>query len=264
VVSLAPSLTEIMFMLGVGHRLVGRTTRCNAPPEAELIPDVGAYMRPDLERVLAVKPDLVLAQKTGLSRELVDRLSELGLPVFVEDCKNLDDVVDLVRRLGFFLATGAVAARVVGDIQQRRIAVAKDLIKLPRPTLLFAVGLRPLVVAGGQSFIGALIREAGGTNIAEDAPLAYPKFSMEEVIRRDPEFIVVLDKECQGEDCFREWQRHSGVKAVRSGNVYTFDADLIARPTPRIVEALEELARILHPGIGHGTSARRFSHRRGL
>ena len=115
------------------------------------------------------------------------------------------------------------------------------------PTVLFAVGLAPLVVAGGNSFLGSMIREAGGKNIAEKERTPFPKFSIEEVLRRDPDFILVLDKECLGDKCVATWKRHSRLKAVREGKIYVMEGDLMARPSPRIGEGLLQLAKILHP-----------------
>ena len=255
VISLAPSLTEIVFDLGAGHPLVGRTERCNEPPEALKIQDIGAYLNPDLERIIALRPDLVLSPEAGMRKEVVNRLTELGIPTFVDNSNSLDEIVHTVNRLGTILGRESDAKAVVQQFQQRRQAVRERVAHVSKPLILFAVGIRPLVLAGGRSFIGSLIREAGGVNVAEEAAVPYPKFSMEEVARRDPDIIVVLNKECRDDECFNEWQRHQALSAVRNNQVYELDADLIARPSPRIMDALEQLAAILHPEIfGSGLS----------
>ncbi|MGB6067574.1 MAG: helical backbone metal receptor [Desulfomonilaceae bacterium] len=249
VISLAPSLTEIVFDLGAGHTLVGRTARCNEPPEALKIQDVGAYLSPDLERIIALRPDLVLSPETGMRKEVVDRLTELGIPTFVDSSKTLDDIVHLLDRLGTILGRESDAQIIVRQFQRRRQAVRQRVDHVSKPLVLFAVGIRPLVLAGGRSFIGSLIREAGGVNVAEEGHVSYPKFSMEEVARRDPDIIIVLNKECQNEECFTEWQRHQDLRAVKNNEIYQLDADMIARPSPRIMDALEELAAIFHPKV---------------
>ena len=255
IISLAPSLTEILFDLGAGHLLVGRTTRCNEPPEAQKIQDIGAYMNPDLERILSLRPDLVLSPQTGMRREVVDRLTELGIPVFVDNSNTLDEIVRLTERLGTILGREGAAEALVQRFRQRREVVAARVAEVGKPLVLFAVGTRPLVIAGGKSFIGALIREAGGVNVAEEAAIPYPRFSMEEVLRHDPDLILILNKECRDEGCFNQWQRHQALKAVRNKQIYPLDADLMARPCPRIMEALEKLTAILHPGSPGGSSA---------
>jgi iron complex transport system substrate-binding protein len=249
VISLAPSLTEILFDLGAGPALVGRTARCNQPAEALAIRDVGAYMNPDLERIMSLRPDLVVAPQTGLRKEVVTRLADLGIPVFVDNSNTLDAIVQAVNRLGTILGRDADAKAVVKRFQQRRQAVAERVAHHDNPVVLFVVGIRPLVVAGGKSFVGSLIREAGGVNVAENAPTPYPRWNMEEVIRHDPDFIIVLNKECGGQDCFDLWQEHQELKAVRKKQIYQLDADLMARPCPRTMDALEQLAATIHPEI---------------
>ncbi len=255
VISLAPSLTEIVFDLGAGHTLVGRTARCNEPPEALKIQDIGAYLNPDLERIIALRPDLVLSPEIGIRKEVVDRLTDLGIPAFVDNSNTLDEIVHLLNRLGTILGRESEAKTVAQQFQQRRQAVRERVDHVSKPLILFAVGIRPLVLAGGRSFIGSLIREAGGVNVAEDAAVPYPKFSMEEVARRDPDIIIVLNKECRGDECFNEWQRHQALSAVRNNQIYELDADLVARASARTMDALEQLAAILHPEIfGKGLS----------
>jgi iron complex transport system substrate-binding protein len=245
VVSLAPSLTEIVFQVGAGDSLVGRTSRCNEPPEAARVRDIGPYGKPDLERIQAVKPDLALAPALGLGKEVVARLTAMGVPVFVDNCSSLDDIALLVRRLGRLLGRESRAEAVARAFEERRRAVAARAEGRPKPKALFSVGLKPLVIAGGKSFIGAMIREAGGVNIAEDVSTPYPVFSIEEAIIRDPDVIIVLNKECSGQDCLRAWERHQGLTAVRNRAIFELDADIMTRACPRILDGFERLADIL-------------------
>jgi iron complex transport system substrate-binding protein len=251
-VSFAPSLTEVVFALNAGDLLVGRTRRCNYPEAALKVREIGAYMRPDLERVIGLRPDLVITTKDGARAEAIERLADLGVPVFIDDSRSLDDVCHMVARLGRLLSREAEAFRIIGDIQQRRRKISARLGTANRPSVLLAVGTRPLVVAGGESFIGALIREAGGANVAEYVNFPFPRLSMEEVITKDPEIILVLDKECRGTECSEEWRRHHLLKAVKSNRIYALDADVMARCSPRIIEALEQLARLFHPSLFAG------------
>lgn len=249
VVSLAPSLTELVFALKAGSRLVGRTTKCNIPEAAKKVTDVGAYMTPDFERLMAVRPDLVLAPKTGIRPEFIERLKSLKIPVYIDDSSNITEIEQLINNVGKLIGAENEADRIVNDIKIRRDKITKLMRGHEKPTVLFVIGIRPLVVAGGKSFLGALVREAGGSNIAEITAVEYPKFSIEEVLRRDPNVIFMLDKECKGDDCVKQWQDYGYLNAIKNNRVYVLDADLISRPGSRTIEALERLATFLHPDV---------------
>jgi iron complex transport system substrate-binding protein len=256
VISFAPSLTETVFALNAGPLLVGRSRLCNRPREALKVQEIGAYLNPDIERVIALRPDLVLTTKTGARRELVQRLERLGVPVFVDNSRNLDDILELIERLGVLLSRERDAGILVKELRSRRRAIRERVEGLKKPTVFLAVGIRPLVAAGGKSFIGSLIREAAGTNIAETSPIPYPRFGMEEVIRKDPNMILFLTKECPDpEQCREEWRRFPVLKAVKGGQLYELDADLMARPSPGIIDALEKLVAIFHPEVSHGAQS---------
>lgn len=247
IISLAPSLTETLFALNAGSLLAGRTERCNYPPETSQIPVVGAYMTPDLERVMDLKPDLIIAPQAGTKKETLARLAHLDIPIFVDDSRNLDDIRDVLRKLGRLLDREIEAEEIIKQFDERRTSVQQRIRTQGTPSVLFAVGSSPLVVAGGKSFLGSLIREAGGRNMAENERIPFPKLSMEEVLRKDPDIILVLDKECPSDRCIEGWRRHHRLKAVRAGRIYVMEGDLMARPSPRIAEGLWQLAKILHP-----------------
>jgi iron complex transport system substrate-binding protein len=249
IVSLAPNLTELVFELGGGSSLVGRTSRCNFPDEAKNVPDIGAYMKPDFEKLVAARPDLVLAPKTGIRPELIDRLRRLKIRVYVDDSSNIEDIRKLITNVARLLGTENQAADIVADVQFRQDRINKLVNGEKKTTALFVVGIRPLVVAGSRSFLGSLIREAGGVNIAESVDVEYPKFSIEEVIRTDPDVILILDKECHGEDCFNQWKNHHYLKAVHKNRIHELDADLMSRPGVRTIEGLEKLSTLLHPTV---------------
>lgn len=249
IVSLAPSLTELVFELGAGSSLVGRTTRCNFPDEAKNVPDIGAYMKPDFEKLVAARPDLVLAPKTGIRPELIDRLRNLKIPVYVDDSLNMEDIRNVITNIAKLLGKENQAAQIVDDMQSRRDRINEMVKGEKKATALFVVGIRPLVVAGSKSFLGSLIREAGGVNIAESVAVEYPKFSIEEVIRANPDVILILDKECHGEDCLNQWKNHIHLKAVQKNRIHELDADLMSRPGVRTIEGLEKLSNLLHPAV---------------
>jgi iron complex transport system substrate-binding protein len=194
-----------------------------------------------------LKPDLLIAPQAGTKKEALARLAHLDIPVFVDDSRNLDDIRDVLRKLGRLLDREIQAEEIIEQFDERRTSVQQRIRTQGTPSVLFAVGSSPLVVAGGKSFLGSLIREARGRNIAENERMPFPKLSMEEVLRNDPDIILVLDKECPSDRCLEGWRRHHRLKAVRAGRIYVMEGDLMARPSPRIVEGLWQLAKILHP-----------------
>ncbi len=253
VISLAPSLTELVFSLGAGPLLVGRSARCDFPREALKITPVGAYMKPDLERIVSLNPDLVLVTKPGARDELVSRLDSLGIPVYVSNSEKVDDIFKLILNLGILLSRKPVAEALVRGARAELEMLEQSIADTQHPTVLVAVGVRPLFVAGGRSFIGSLIRKAGGRNIAEHARVPFLRYSTEEVLARDPDFILTLNKDCADElECWNEWKRFSNLSAVQNRKVVTLDADTIARPSLRIVAAMKMLTQILHPGLKLG------------
>lgn len=247
VVSLAPSLSELMFDLNAGSRLAGRTTRCNFPEEAKRVTDVGPYMAPDFEKLLKVKPDLVLATRNGMRSELIQRIKGLGIPVYVDDSSNIDEIELLITKVGSLLGQDEKAKELNSGIEQRRKNLRKMLAGLDRPSVIFVVGINPLIVASSSSFLNSLISEAGGANVVNDLKIQFPKFSMEEVIRLDPDVIFMLDKECHGVECLDYWKNYGFLKAIKSSRVYEVDSDLVSRPGARIIDALEALTGHLHP-----------------
>lgn len=249
IVSLAPSLTELVFELKAGSRLVGRTTKCNIPVAAKDVTDIGSYGSPDFEKLMAVRPDLVLAPKIGIRPEFIQHMKSLGIPVYVDDSSNIEEIEEVINNVGKLLEKKDEADHIVNDIRVRRNTIRKLTEGVEKATVLFVIGVRPLVVAGGRSFLGSLVKEAGGSNVAENTTVEYPKFSIEEVIRCDPDVILMLDKECHGKECVDQWKDHSYLKAVKNKRVYELDADLMARPGVRTIEALEKLAPFLHPEI---------------
>ncbi len=256
IVSLAPSITEIIFDLGQQQLLQGVTTYSNHPPEALQLPKVGSYVRLDLERIVSLRPDLCIAVKDGNPKSSVDRLQALGVPVYALDPRSVDTVLQAILEIGALLDAEQRAASMVRDmrsrIQQvtRRIAAAGH-----RPRIFFQIGDAPIVSVGTHTFAHELIVLAGGINVAA-GPTAYPRFSREQLLGFAPEVIVIssMDRTAGSVEQTRtEWGRWPNVPAVRDGRIHLVDSDLFDRPSPRLVEGLEQLAGFLHPQIFGGS-----------
>lgn len=252
-VSLAPSVTEIVYALGLGDRLVGDTDYCDYPPDALRKPHVGAVLNPSLERIVALKPDLVLGTPEANRRETADQLERLGIPVYGLTGHTLDDVLHSIEDIGQVLGCDEEALRLVTRLQARIESVAKRVDQQPKTKVLFVVWYRPLITAGPRTFIADVIARAGGISISNDLTGEWPRLSLEEALRRDPDVILFPKTEAFSPQ-LEEFQRLPGWKeltAVKSHRMY-FISETIMRPSPRLVDALEEVAATLHPSAFHG------------
>lgn len=261
IVSLAPSHTEILFAIGAGDHVVAATVEDDYPPEVEALPKVGGMTVEtlDLERVLAARPDLVVALDFDQD-DAVGALRRLGLRVEVIPAASLDDLFVAIRRLGEISARREAAEALAASLGERIERVRRKVESVPaeaRPRVFYEVWDRPLMTAGPGTFVGELIETAGGVNVFGDVESLYPRVSLEAVLRRDPEVVLAPDFHgtlvTAGSLAARPgWE---AVGAVRDGRVHTVDGDLVSRPGPRLVEALEIFARLLHPDRFEGPPA---------
>jgi iron complex transport system substrate-binding protein len=251
IVSLAPSITEIIFALGEGERIKGVTQHCDFPAEARALPRVGSYVHPDLERIVALKPDLCLAIRDGNPRNVVDKLEGLGIPVYAVDPRNLDTVVETVLELGRILNATPKAESLAKDMSARIERVKARVARADRrPGVFFQIGLVPIVSAGANTLINELIAAGGGQNLANGST-PYPRFSREQVLALRPDVIIIssMTKEQDLDQVKNEWKQYDSLPAVQNGHIYVVDANLLHRPTPRLIEGLETLAAIIHPEL---------------
>jgi iron complex transport system substrate-binding protein len=251
VVALAPSVTEIVFDLGQAQRLVGATRFSNYPPAAATLPKVGSYILLDIEKIVALRPDLCIAVKDGNPKEVIDRLQSLKIPVYAVDSRDLDTVMTTVKAIGGLLAAQAKAADIVADMRARIHVVTQRAARAThRPRVFFQIGAAPIVSVGTSTFTHQLIQLAGGQNVAA-GQTPYPRYSQEQVLALSPEVIIVttMAREASGVAVKAQWERWSDLPAVRKHAVFVESSDIFDRPTPRLVDALEILARDIHPDL---------------
>jgi iron complex transport system substrate-binding protein len=248
IVSIAPSNTEMLFALGLDERIVGVDSFSTYPPEAGQKPQVGSYLEPDLERVVAADPDLILATEAHLGTVLPE-LDALGLPTVVIEPKDLDEVLSGMLLVGTIADTSPRAQQVVCELQARVDAVTDAVAGAPRPRVFFELS-PDLYTAGPGSFVDDLIDRAGGVNVAAGAAEMWPQMSAEAVVAADPEVVLLADHEAgvTAEQVAARpgWQ---GMSAVEQGRIVSLDSDLVARPGPRVVDGLEAIAAALHPDL---------------
>jgi iron complex transport system substrate-binding protein len=247
IVSLAPSTTEMLFALGAGKLLVGVSSFDDYPSEVKRLPRIGSFSAPDLERIVAAHPDLVVAA-FGNPLSLIDRLRGAGLPVYVSNPTNVAGVLRNMQDLGRLIGRETFAQQVVGRLHRRLDAVSARVAHRPRVSTLVVIWDEPLTVAGGRSFLEDILSRAGGTNAARSLAVAYPKLDPERLIRLDPAvvlFPVTNDPGRVGNLARRPGFQHT--LAIRTGRVYSLNPDWLMRPGPRVVDGVEAVARRLHP-----------------
>jgi len=249
IVSLAPNITEILFSLGLDEEIVGVSIHCNFPEKAKSKPRVGSYISLDFEKITSLNPDLIIATGAGNTRDMVDRLGKLGFPSYVIYPKNFDDILKSILHIGQVVNREKEARTTTEEMRKRSQRVIELTKGLPRPRVFIEIGDTPIVTVGKGSFADDLIRLAGGENIAGKEKEVYPRFGMEEILKRSPEVIVISSMNPKGDyqKILREWNQWKTIPAVKNGRIHLIDSDLLDRPSLRIVDGLEELARVLHP-----------------
>ena len=247
IVSLAPSITETLFALGVGDRVVAVSDFCDYPPEVKRLLRVGSFNAPSVEAVLGQRPDVVIGAPSPGNHESVLTMRRLGLRVEIVDPERLADLPAITRRIAEIAGVPAAGERLVATMAAEMDAVRRRVADAPRPRVLMLVGQDPLIAVGPESFLGEMLVAAGAVNVAP-AGEAWPRLSLEVVIAADPEVIVDCSMGTEtGTATLGYWTRFGSLAAVRDGRVYPFRSLEALRPGPRLAAALVELARLLHP-----------------
>lgn len=251
IVALAPSITEIVFALDAEDRLAGVTRFSDYPEAAHRLPKVGSYVHLDLEKIVSLAPDLCIAVKDGNPIGVIRRLEAVGIPVYAVDPRDIDSVIDTIVELGRILDARSRAEALAADLRRRVDQVRSNAEKAPRkPKVFFQIGIAPIVSVGTETFIHELIELAGGTNLAAGST-PYPRFSREQVLAMAPEIFIITSM-ARGQTFERvksDWEQWPSMPAVKTGRILLVDSNLFDRSSPRLVDGLEELARIIHPEI---------------
>lgn len=249
IVTLAPSLTEIVYFLGLGDRVVGVTDFSSFPPDADRKPKVGSYVNLNAEKIISLAPDLVVGTADGNQPRVVELLEKAGIPVFIVNPRDLRQVIETVVDIGRVCGVPEKASALAGDLSARVDRIVSRTADRERPVVFLQVNPKPIMTVNGNTFSSDLIRLAGGLNMARDEPITYPRISLEAVIQLRPEVIIVssMDRGGEFEQVKRQWLKLPIIPAARSGRVHLVDSDLIDRPSPRVVDGLEILARLIHP-----------------
>ncbi len=261
IVSTSPSITEMLYAMGLGDRVAGVTTFCHYPPEAARKPKIGNYLQPSMETIVALRPDLVIAEVTGVRR--AEKFSALGVKVIEVDDGTIAGIYDSIARIGKATGAQGAASALAGRIRGSLAEVRQRTAKLPPGRVVFIVGRAPgrlaeLVVAGRGSYLEEVMALAGGKNIFGDTLAQYSKVTVEELLARNPEVIVDMGEMAETVGVTEQakravvalWGRYPSLAAVRQRRVFAVASDIFVVPGPRVVDAASEFARMLHPEAG--------------
>jgi iron complex transport system substrate-binding protein len=248
IISLVPSVTETLYALGAEERLVGVTDFCDYPPAARQRPSVGGMVNPNLEAIVALKPDLVIATTEGNREETFAQLERLGIPTYLVAVHLVSDVTDLIARLGALTGREHAAGPVLARLERRIEAVKRAVAPRPRPRVLYVLWPEPLIVPGRTALVTELIRLAGGEPVTAGEADAYPRYSLEAAVAKAPDVILLANHGANtGPIDETKWRRLASLPAIRAGRLHRVDGNLLHRYGPRVVDGLEQLARAIHP-----------------
>ena len=250
IISLVPSVTELIFGLGGQDRLVGVTDFCDWPVEAKRKPSVGGMISPSLETIVTLRPDLVVATDSGNRQETFAQLDRLRIPVFLVHANRLAEVRDVTARLGVLTGRETAVAPLVERFDARIRAVAAAVAAAPRPRVLYVLWPEPLIVPGRDAIVTELIGLAGGESITANERSDYPRYSIEAAVAHAPEVILLARHGTGSGPMARDkWDRLVSVPAIKSGRVHAVDGNLMHRYGPRLADGVEQLARAIHPEV---------------
>ena len=239
VVSLAPNLTEIIYAVGGGDKLVGDTTYCDFPEAAKF----GDTMNPILESIIALHPDVVFVSTASQIEAFMRTLAVRNIAVYVVDSKSVKDVLVSMITIGDILGTKSEAQSAVAGLERRIDLVRSSVNGRPIRRVFIQISKEPLFTAGHDAYMNEAVRIAGGDSVTSGIPGAYPNLSRETALKLDPDAIVISDNEGNHEPN----SAFANSAAVKNGEVFRINADLFSRPGPRVVDAIELIARDLHP-----------------
>ena len=251
VISLAPSITEIIFAIKQEKRLVAATRFSDYPEQAKLLPKVGSYVQLDLERIISLTPDLCIAVKDGNPIDIILRIESFGIPVFAVDPQNFKAIIRTIHEIGMILNAPKKNLEIAKQMEHRMLTIKSKTSKLKKkPRVFFQIGISPIVSVGTKTFIHELITIAGGTNITSGT-IPYPRLTKEEIISLSPEIFIITSMARQAvfQEIKKEWQQWTNIPAIRNNRIHLVDSSLFDRAAPRLADGMELLFQLIHPDI---------------
>ena len=250
IISMAPNLTEILFHIEAGSKIVGVVEYSDFPAEALDIPKIGASHQFDIEAILALQPDLIVAWESGNPTDDLAKLEQLGLPIFRTEPRTLNDIATLLQRLGKLTGHSTISDVLAATFLEGTASIREAYQQRKNITVLYQIWSDPIYTLNGEHLISRLIEHCGGTNIFFDLETLAPVVSTESVIERNPDVIIAGGYGGVAPEWLSAWNQWSSIKAVKSKDLYTIDADQISRMGPRILQGLQELCQAIDQARG--------------
>ncbi len=250
IISVSPSATEILGVLDADSMLVGVSLYSYYPTSVKGLPKVGSYVKPNIEQIVSLKPDLILMSYSGAPRNDVDKLRKLNLNVAVLRSEKFSDIIKNIKLLGEILERQEKAKEVARNLESRYEQIRSLVKDMPKLSVFYSIALNPIISVGTKSFINQLIHDAGGINTTGDIEQAYPRLTIESVIARSPDVLIFssgMGNELDMKNQLPFWMRWKNLPAVRNQRFIEINHDIINRPGPRIVQALASIAQQFHP-----------------
>lgn len=257
VISMAPHVTELLFAAGGGGHIVGVVSYSDYPEAAKRIPQVGDNREVDIERVIAMKPDLLVVWRHGSSERQLGQLSKFGIPVFYSQPHKLDDIPDSILRLGQLLGTEKIAQQAAMDLRQKLAGLATQYANRPTVRMFYQVWDKPLYTLNGEHIVSDAIRLCGGENIFANLKVIAPVVSIEAVLQADPEAIFSTAERSPRDGGLEIWKSYKTMTAVRNGNLMTLDGNLLNRAGPRMIAGTAALCEKLEQVRNHRNQSRK-------
>jgi iron complex transport system substrate-binding protein len=246
IISLAPNVTETLYLLGAQDRLIGVTTQCDWPKEVKQKPKIGDLLNPNYEVILAAKPDLVIASTSGNSQAAVMKLVTLGVPVYVVAPRSVENIFQGVEDMGQITDCAARGHQLVAQMKERLEKVRRRIAGLPLIRAFFITWFDPLLTPGQKTFENDVLRLAGVVSITSDIPQYYPRYSLEQLLVKNPDVILTIEHQGDPLPDFKKVPAWRDLRAVKEGRVY-FLSEYLQHPSPLFIDGVEDLAKKLHP-----------------
>jgi len=251
IVSLGPSITEILFDLGVGNKVVGVTNFCDYPKYVLKLPKIGGFVNPNIEKIVSLHPDVVIGIAPGTRKEIAEEITSLGIPTYVAYPESLEDIGKNIIKIGKIVGKEEKAKELAKYINSNFSKVRKITKNLKKVKVLYLVGFEPFVTAGEKTFANDLIEIAKGENLGKFLRGNYPRCSIEWIISKSPDVIILstMQKGITKYFIKNVADKLSSVPAVKNKKIFVINSALVDRPTVRIIKGLEKILRILHPEL---------------
>ncbi len=251
IVSLAPSITEILYALGLGEQVVGVTQFSDYPQAALKKPKVGSYIKLNVERIIALRPDIVIGTADGNKPRIVKLLEQASIPVYIINPRKIRDILKTISTLGQVCGVRDKGKALSSELKEKVDRIYKQTSILKKPLVFLQINSKPLMTVNKMTFHHDIIRLAGGINLAGEETIIYPKISMEEILLKRPDIILISTME-RGRRFARErekWLLWTDIPAVKNNRIHAIDSNLMDRASPRIILGLEKMAKLLHPEV---------------